>query len=274
YPIRPERRYHTIAGVSMGGLGAVYLGGRLIVIFKTVASLSGFDDPGFFSPLTDPAMGYASFAPFEGDDHFDAVYGPADGFYFRGHNPALLATNLQQTRVFESTGTGVPSGDGMATLEQGGSAAAAILSGSALESTIIFPMNQLYHRALTAAGVDVTYQIHQGGHDIPDFDNEFDALLAWGLFNPVVTDPASWTNDTVAGSGQLWDIGYRFAQPPTQVVQFRQSGSVLSISAAGTPVTIITSTGCTINALTPATISLPTQGCTSSQARVVLERAN
>jgi hypothetical protein len=89
-------------------------------------------------------------------------------------------------------------------------------------------MSQLYHQAMVAAGMHVTYQVHPGAHDGPDFLGEVTAMLKWGLFKPVVTDPASWTNTTVATSGQLWDFNYRFTNPPTQVVQFKQSGTTLS----------------------------------------------
>jgi S-formylglutathione hydrolase FrmB len=261
YPILPQRQYHAIAGFSMGGLGAVYLAGRLPGFFGSAASLSGFVDPGFFAPITEAGMGLIALAPFEGDDNLDAVYGPPNGFYFQGHNPALLATNLRQTRVFESTGTGIPSHSGVAYANTGEGEAAAVAGGSVLESLIIYQMNLLYHRALTNAGVDVTYEVHSGGHDIPDFYNELTAVLAWGLFKPVVSDPASWVNDTVASSGQLWDVGYRFAKPPSEVVQFAQSANTLSISTAGTAVTITTRRGCVVNTPTPATLYLPTQSC-------------
>jgi len=49
FPILPERRYHAIAGISMGGLGAAYLGSRLPGFFGSVASLSGFVDPQYFA---------------------------------------------------------------------------------------------------------------------------------------------------------------------------------------------------------------------------------
>ena len=261
YPILPERRYHAVAGFSMGGLGAVYLAGRLPGFFGSVASLSGFDDPQYYAPITNLGMGLVSFAPVKGDHNFDPVYGPPDGFYADGHNPTRLAVNLQATRVFESTGTGVPSQAGLASVSGGAPSAAAVVTGAALEAPIIYPMNQLYHAALRAAHVNVTYQVHPGGHDLPDFDLEFDALLAWGLFRPVTEGPASWTNSTVATSGQLWEIAYRFDRPPTQVVQFRQSGDTLSISAAGTPVTVTIGIGCTLHASTPVTVLLPS-GCT------------
>jgi S-formylglutathione hydrolase FrmB len=250
YPILPERRYHAIAGVSMGGLGAMYLGGRLPGFFGSVASLSGFVDPEFFAPVTQVAMGVTSLAPFKGDEYLDPVDGPPTGFYFKGHDPALLPTNLKQTRVFESTGTGAPST--VAPFNEPGSSA---------EAAIIYPMNQAYHRTLVAAGVNVTYQVHPGGHDIPDFITEVEAMVAWGPFSPVPTAPASWVNDTVATTGQLWDIGYHFSKPTSQVVRFQHAGATLSITAAGSDVTITTSGACAIHTRTPATIDIPTGRC-------------
>jgi S-formylglutathione hydrolase FrmB len=41
FRILPGRRWHAIAGISMGGLGASYLGGRLPGFFGSVATLSG-----------------------------------------------------------------------------------------------------------------------------------------------------------------------------------------------------------------------------------------
>ena len=49
YPILPQRRYHALIGISMGGLGATYLGGRLPGFFGSVASLSGFVDPQYLA---------------------------------------------------------------------------------------------------------------------------------------------------------------------------------------------------------------------------------
>jgi len=259
FPILPERRYHALAGFSMGGLGAAYLGGRLPGFFGSVASLSGFVDPQYFAPIADAGMGLTAEAPVEGDDNLNPVYGPPHGFYADGHNPTGLVMNLEQTRVFESTGNGVPSSAGLNDPTNGGPYA--IPEGSALERMIIYPMSQRYYKALKTAGVDVTYQVHAGGHDWPDFYRELAAYLAWDPFKAVVTDPASWVNETVATSGQVWDIGYRFDQPPTQVVQFRRSGTTLSIGRAGSPVTITTSQGCVIHTGTPSTVQIPAGTC-------------
>ncbi len=250
YPILPQRRYHALIGISMGGLGAAYLGGRLPGFFGSVASLSGFVDPQWNATVVQPAMAALSDAAAKGDDDPDPIYGPPDGFYATGHNPTMLASNLQYTRVFESTGTGTPSkadpDPGQFAIE---------------EEQIIYPMSQNYYEALAAAGIDVTYQIHSGGHDIPDFLNEIKAMLRWGLFKPVANEPRFWNNQTVATSGQLWDLGYRFVNPPTEIVTFSRSGTTLSISAAGSAVTITTDAGCTIHASTPTIIHLSSRHC-------------
>ncbi|HTZ09752.1 MAG TPA: alpha/beta hydrolase-fold protein, partial [Acidimicrobiales bacterium] len=247
YPVLPERGEHALIGISMGGLGAVYLGGRLPGFFGSVATLSGFVDTGLNGAALQPTMALFSQAALKGDDDPDPVDGPPGGFYAAGHDPALLVGNLAHTRVFETTGTGVPSRaeprpTQFETLE---------------ERSVIYPMNERYHRALVAAHVDVTYQVHTGNHDIPDFLAEIRAMLAWGLFEPVVAEPVSWTDRTVATTGQLWDLDYRFAAPPTRVVTFHQRGTTLTISAAGSAVTITTGAGCAVHSATPATVHLP-----------------
>jgi S-formylglutathione hydrolase FrmB len=246
YPIRPERRYHALIGISMGGLGATYLGGRLPGFFGSVASLSGFVDPQWNAAGVQAAMAILSFAKQHGDNYPDPIYGPPEGFYADGHNPALLVRNLQHTRLFMSTGTGVPS---QADPNPGQTAIN--------DEHIIYAMSQLYHKASVADGMHITYQVHPGAHDDPDFLNEIKAMLKWGLFKPVSNTPASWTNKTVATGGQLWDFNYRFTHPPMHDVRFKQSGTRLSISAAGSSVTITTASGCAIHTSTPAIVHLP-----------------
>jgi S-formylglutathione hydrolase FrmB len=255
YPILSERRYHALIGISMGGLGATYLGGRLPGFFGSVASLSGFVDPQWQAAAVEKGMADLSFATQHGDTDPDPIYGPPEGFYADGHNPTLLVKNLQFTRLFVSTGTGVPS---KADPKPGQEAVT--------NENVIHPMSDLYHQALVAAGIHATYQVHAGAHDDPDFLAEITAMLEWGLFNPVVDNPTSWTNSTVATTGQLWDFNYRFTNPPTRVVQFKQSGTTLSIGAAGSSVTITTASGCDIRTPTPATVHLPNRDLISPLA--------
>jgi hypothetical protein len=78
-----------------------------------------------------------------------------------------------------------------------------------------------------------------------------------------VANPSSWSNQTVATRGQLWDFNYRFAKAPTRIVDFRQSGSTLRIGAAGSTVTITMANGCAIHTHTPATVHLPNRDLSS-----------
>ena len=128
-------------------------------------------------------MAVFSSAAENGDTHAFPIYGPPDGFYADGHNPTLLARNLANTRVFVSTGTGDPSPS-----DPNPSAF------SIAEEKILFPMSENYRAAFVAAGVDLEYQVHRGVHGIPDFLDEINAALAWGLFRPVPTEPRSWEN--------------------------------------------------------------------------------
>jgi S-formylglutathione hydrolase FrmB len=264
YPIRSARPYHAIAGISMGGLGAAYLGGRLPGFFGTVATLSGFVDPQLLGTVVQPAMaaisnGFLS-GPRSGRDKDPVpIYGPPNGFYADGHNPEKLAVNLRQTRVYDTTGTGIPNLASVGVILAG--FVEEIADATWEEAGLIYPMSVRYYNALNAAGVNVTYQVHSGGHDLPSFHKELKALIAWGLFKPVPTHPSSWTNKTVATNGRLWDIGYRFATPPSAVVTFSRSGPTLSISAAGSPVTITSADGCRIRTQTPVVIRLTPAEC-------------
>jgi hypothetical protein len=168
-----------------------------------------------------------------------------------------LVKNLQHTRVFMSAGNGIPTppdgtGGGVGNVEEAG---------------VIRPMSDAYAPALKAAGINVTYQTHDGCHCWPDFQAELRSAIAWGPFNPVVEHPTSWVNDTVATHGQLWDIGYRFSTHPNAVVRFTRTGSQLQISAAGTPVTLTTARGCTLRLATPASVQLPANSCAPSRTR-------
>src|SRR5262249_27290314 len=156
----------AIAGISMGGMGAPLLAGRLPGFFGSVGSLSGFVDPRWVSTIVAPAMGFTSFAWLQGNPNISPVVGPPDGFYMAGHNPTDLVMNLKQTRVFVTTGRGEPS-----------KAAAYNTPGSQAEGEIIYPMNRLYRAALARAGVDYTYRSQHGGHDNKDFANELRAFL-------------------------------------------------------------------------------------------------
>jgi len=245
YKVLPQRRYHALFGVSMGGLGAAYLGGRLPGFFGSIGVLSGFVDLQAAPVIVTPSMDELSGAP------PGSVVGPENGFYATGHNPTALVQNLRYTRVFMSAGNGVP------TPADGGGGGV----GNAEEAGVIRPMSDDYDAALKPAGIDVTYRTHNGCHCWPDFQAELRSAIAWGPFKAVIEHPANWVNDTVATHGKLWDIQYRFAKHPTAVVRFTRTGPWLHISAAGTSVTLTTSRGCVLHVATPADLRIPATAC-------------
>jgi S-formylglutathione hydrolase FrmB len=247
YPIRPERRWHALAGVSMGGLGTAYIGGRVPGFFGSIAVLSGLVDTHL---ILGENLIQSFISQYLVDTKFDpqAVYGPELGFYSLGHDPTRLAANLKNTRVFATTGNGIPTEDGEPHTDQPSDALA--------EALIIRTAMGNWVRSLRTAGVDVTSRVHDGAHSWPNFRVELRDAINWGLFAPADEHPANWVNDTVATHGDLWGIGYRFTTPPNRMVRFSQSGSTLSIGAAGSPVTLTTPLGCTITVPTPATVSL------------------
>jgi S-formylglutathione hydrolase FrmB len=246
FKIRPERRYHALSGGSMGGLGAAYLGGRLPGYFGTVVILSGFVDTQIY-----PGVNWGQSLISGALDPLDPelVYGPLGGYYATAHNPAKLAVNLAQTRVFMATGNGLPG---------------PVNSGTALDQLLeplfIRPMSDSYAAALRRANVDLTYEVHSGFHDWANLNRELRDAIAWGLFEPVDEHPTSWVNDTVATQGRLWDFRYRFDAPPDRIVRFRRAGRRLSVSTAGAPVTL-TAKGCTFHVATPGVVAVPAKAC-------------
>ncbi|MFL6060052.1 MAG: alpha/beta hydrolase [Marmoricola sp.] len=246
YPIRPERRWHALGGDSMGGLGTAFLGGRLPGFFGTIAVLSGLADNHIIYGENEIQSFIPQYEAKTTTIDPQAVYGPEFGFYSLGHDPTRLAANLQHTRVFATVGNGIRTTDGEPFDD-------APTDGPA-EGLIIRTAMNKYAQALRAAGVDVTYRTHNGAHSWPNFRQELRDAIAWGLFAPVEQDPGSWVNDTVATEGNLWGVGYRFSAPPNAIVRFARSGGTLTVSRAGSPVTLTVPGGCTVTVATPATV--------------------
>jgi S-formylglutathione hydrolase FrmB len=245
YKIRPERRWHAIAGVSMGGFGATYLAGRAPGYFGTLVSTSGFVDPEVI-PMGPRVMAGMSGAGVDG------VFGPPDGPYARGHMPRRLVANLQHTRVYMGVGDGTVSERGVSPGNEG----AATVANMAAE-VLIRQMNDRYAATARSAGLDFTYAPHAGVHDAPD--NRFDLANAvtWGMFEPVAENPESWVNDTVADHGELWGVRYRLDPAPQGIVRFRRSGNELAMSGAATTATLTFPGGCGATVALPATVAIP-----------------
>jgi S-formylglutathione hydrolase FrmB len=236
FRVRPERQYHAIAGLSMGGEGAVYFAEQLPGYFGSVASFSG--------PLSIQRPEYANGGMDTQGQKFADVFGPVDGFYATAHNPEANVVNLRATRVYVTVGSGVGSFSDLTNYF--GEIAEADLRQHAED----------FVRAARAAGVDVTYAPRNGVHDWPYWRQHLAAALQWGFFKPVPAAPLQWTFQTASQTGDAWGFRYTFAQPPDQLITFRRDGGTLSATGSGT-VTIRMPAGGRFTATLPFERAIP-----------------
>lgn len=244
FSIRPGRRWHAIAGLSMGGMGATYLASQLPGYFGTAATFSGFIQ--HQRPEAETLLG-----PVAGVNYQD-IWGPGDGFYASGHNPTRLTSNLRYTRTFVAVGNGVND----PTID---AAPFDIAAGAPIEVELHMQADQ-FVPAARAAGVDVTYIRENGVHSWPYWRIHLSQSIRWGLFQPVAEHPLNWTYTTVATQGRMWDLRYEFAAPPDTLITFTRAGGRLSASGTGS-VTLRTTTGCQLRETLPFSARLPAGRC-------------
>jgi diacylglycerol O-acyltransferase / trehalose O-mycolyltransferase len=93
----------SIAGLSMGGLGAIDYAARHPRMYRAAASFSGV-----LHPLSEPRVWLRLFAQYTDDPH--AVWGnpKADRDVWAAHDPTELAGRLHGVRLFVSAGDGRP----------------------------------------------------------------------------------------------------------------------------------------------------------------------
>jgi S-formylglutathione hydrolase FrmB len=214
-PILAGRRWHAIAGLSMGGEGAIYYASQRPGYFGSAASFSGV------LSLQRPEWPTA----FETQgEHYADVFGDQP-FYTAGHDPTALAENLRWTRLFVTVGDGTPD--------------------PTVSQQVLNPVGQLaedelrqqaqdFVAAARAVGADVTYEPKQGIHDWPYWRAALAAALRWGFFAPVAAEPRDWVLRTVAQDGGAWGWSFHFVAPPGEVFALRRSGDAVVGTGAGT----------------------------------------
>jgi diacylglycerol O-acyltransferase/trehalose O-mycolyltransferase len=96
----------AIAGLSMGGLGALDYTARHPGVFRAAASFSGIVDTRLDATVTG---NYQGLVQSYGEDPDDLWGDPTkDAARWKAHNPADLIDRLGATPVFVSSGTGTP----------------------------------------------------------------------------------------------------------------------------------------------------------------------
>jgi S-formylglutathione hydrolase FrmB len=221
YPIRSGRRWHAIAGISMGGQGTLRYAAMLPGYFGSAA--------GFSSAFPDMQSGVA-YAGLEvlpanagPNGVYQAIFGSPDSPYAEGNSPRALAANYGHTRVYLTSGNGVNCPEDPPT-------------GSELDRVteiLINAQQAPFAAAIGAAGADVTAVTTCGVHTSGVWDRAFGAARAWGFFKPVAERPHRWAYRTVATSGEMWGLRFRFAAPPSEVAEFERSGRTLTATGTG-----------------------------------------
>lgn len=215
-PIRSGRRWHAIAGWSMGGTGALLLAAQRPDYFGWAASLSGridIQEPKFQRTL--PAD----------DQRRTSIWGDprAQSFYWTGHNPRALAGNLRQTRLFVRVGDA----DTSATPSARG-------SNEAVTEGQLFTEARLFIAAAKASGATVDFQVaHRRLHNAVNEREGLREILRRPMFAPAPSEPSHWTYRTVSRSGKAWGVRFEFARQPTSVITIARDGRTLEVTGSG-----------------------------------------
>ncbi|MBA2504580.1 MAG: hypothetical protein H0V29_01385, partial [Thermoleophilaceae bacterium] len=172
YPIRPERRWHAIAGNSMGGLGAMFYASQRPGYFGAAASFSGVLAP----DRADWPAGIQT----QGES-FEDVYGP-ERYYVEGHSPTRLIRSLRATRLFTRNGNGVPA----PVPEQ-----LRNVTGTAFEAYLQLQQAD-FDQGARGIGASLDSAVHQGIHDWPYWRQNLRDAAKWDFFAPVEESPKSW----------------------------------------------------------------------------------
>ena len=176
-----------VAGLSMGGFGAMSYAARHPDRFAVAGSFSGAVDTTLYEPVGPVALPPAVNLP-DGRQPDECIWGDpvTHNARWHGHDPTSLAANLADTVVYQVTGNGVPGPyDDPSSPNPGG---------MALEQGI-WHMNRAFDRALTNAGVAHTAVFHPWGtHSWPywqdDLSHFLDDVLAPAMAHPRPTPPA------------------------------------------------------------------------------------
>ncbi len=216
FPIRAGRRWHAIAGFSMGGFGATYLATQRPGYFGTSMTSQGFVS------IQRPELEVG--LPLVGQVNYADIYGPRDGPYATGHNPVKLTDNLRHTRLYVTVGDGTDPEQRSSLNSQ--------LAGGPVEAALRLQSDELA-AAARASSVDMTYVVQPGVHDWPFRRDHLRDAIAWGLFEKVPEHPRRWTYRTVSRTGNMWGLRFRFSRPPATVERFERDGRWLRGQGSG-----------------------------------------
>ena len=213
--IRPGRRWRAIAGLSMGGEGAMFYATQRPGYFGAAASFSGV--------LSLQRAEWPQAFNTQGEDHQDVFGDPeAQRFYWTGHNPTALVQNLRYTRVYVTVGDGTPRSPDELTNAVGGLAEAELRQHA-----------DDFVRAARSRGLDVTYKPRQGIHDWPYWREHLADAIGWGFFRRVAERPVRWSYRTVQQRSKAYQFTFTMRDAPSRLITFSREGGRIRGSGSG-----------------------------------------
>ena len=239
FAVRRDPQGRAIAGLSMGGFGAMSYAARHPGLFGAALSFSGALDTAAI-PFLEAAGFDAVHSRF--GTPTSSVWGTweAQEVRWRAHNPADLAawtphdnpgaslSNLKGTVLWMTTGMGLPGGPAPDDRDP---------SGLAVEA-FIFSLNQLFHAALVRAGVAHTFLPYpQGGHNWWHWQD--DLRRAWpviaGLFASAPSPPATVDAASAENSFGAWGWWLTAHRSAIEFLDLESAGPQgLTLSGSGT----------------------------------------
>ncbi len=196
YKVRTDRGGRVIAGVSMGGFGAMSYAARHPDLFAGAYAFSGALNNLAFVVTTPQVPSLVS----------EDIWGPAalQEVRWRGHNPVDLAGNLAPLTLWFRTATG-------ASHESAGEKTPPNDTENPMElfmESRVLPLNDQFHQKLKELGLAHTYLIQRvGGHTGYHFVESL--MLAWPSikadFSRSVRDPAQFNYRTTEPRFRVWD---------------------------------------------------------------------
>ncbi|MEV4422390.1 alpha/beta hydrolase-fold protein [Patulibacter sp. NPDC049589] len=229
-----DRSQRVIAGVSMGGYGAVMLAARHPDRYAAVASISGVVD----NSLVPTGAVLSISSTFDGGP-VDAIYGPraTQEIRWRGHNPTDLAGNLRDLDLQVRTADGLPNpGIG----EQ-------LLSADTVSCVVeagVYAASVSFHRTLVSAGIPHAWKDYGSGCHTPenfqrqivDVLRQFQTVLAHP--RPV---PASFSYSSIEPDFDIW--GWHVAADRRRAAEFLRldDAGASGLTLTGSGLTTVTS---------------------------------
>ena len=246
YKIRRGRRWHAIAGISMGGQGALRYAAMLPGYFGSVVGFSAAF-PDMQADIAQVGLDLLPVRDRGGRSVYEVIFGSAAGAFAEGNSSRALAVNYDHLRVYVTSGDGVncpqdPQGQTFAL--------------DAATETFINQQQQPFADAIRAAGADATAVTTCGVHTFGVWDRAFAAAREWSFFEPVPERPRRWIYRTVATEGEMWGLHFRFDAPPSAVARFERTGNKLNATGSGT-VEISGPRGCRFSVALPFDRRLP-----------------